>query len=300
MKRPAVLKLLYGLVRATTEDLWKYFDRLKAINDGGKLARNAGWMEGIRSEVNAVEFNGKELSRFGDLLNNPCEISNATILEFREYPVVRMVKAILQEAIYRPAYLRLQQAKKWISESQFYTEKALQQIKSDLALSHNFKVSLLNATELCVSSDVTCLSESLFTYNVTLAQGSENDPTLYVCTCKLMWDTGRLWKHALAVFVRLGNAANVGNWNLWDTKWVILKEAYLDSSYFNQYSSQIPSLSTPHVPDPDVRLKTWDIVSKQGRPKKRSSSFTIIKILLKLHSIYRIYWKGKSVRSTVN
>ena len=180
-----------------------------------------------------------------------------------------MVKAILQEAIYRPAFLCLQQTKTWTIESQVSTEKALQHIKSDLALSHNYKVSLLNATELSISSDVTCLCESLFTYNATLAQGSENDSTLYVCTCKVMWDTGRLCKHAIVVFVRLRSAPNVGNWNSLDTKWVILKEAYLVSSYFNQYNLHILSLSTPHVPDPDVRLKPWDIVSKQGRPKKR-------------------------------
>ena len=100
VKRPAVLKLLYGLTRATTEDLWKYLlGRLKAIDDDGKSERIAGWMEEIRSELKAMEFNGRGLSLFDDLLNNPCEISNATILEFWEYPVVRMVKAILQEAI---------------------------------------------------------------------------------------------------------------------------------------------------------------------------------------------------------
>ena len=270
MKRPAILKLLYGLARATTEDLWTYLlSNLKAIDDGGKSERIADWMQTIKNEVNAMYFNSLGLCRFGDLLNNPCEVSNSTILSFREYPVVRMIKSILQEAIYKSVFLRLQQARKWIDGHQVYTDKALDQIKSDLALSNNFTVNLRSATETHISADVTCLSESLYTYSVTLAQEKEDGPSVYVCTCKLMWDTGRLCKHAISVFVKLNNINNIGSWNLWDTRWVILKEVYLVSAYFDQYNCRIPSVTVPHVPQVDARIQPWDIAPKVGRPKKR-------------------------------
>ena len=266
IKREAILSLLYGLGRATTEELWEYLlEKLKKV-DGEKTERIANWMETIKEEVNAMYFIKLGLSRFRDLLNNPCEQYNSTILEIRALPVVAMVRGLLQD-IYSKGFKRRELGNKWCSAKMVYTEWAEEKFKKDLVSSRDFTVRICEASENAFQADVTLNGESLVTYKCELRQGDNGD-AMMVCSCKQMWDIGRPCKHVVAAFRRAGDTAASPHWNLRDEKWIGHKAVYNVSHYVLQYSFPIPSIAAGEVME-QRDLIPWEVPVKAGRPKKR-------------------------------
>lgn len=269
IRRESILPLLYAMARATTDELWDYLIKKLVATDGEVTERIAKWMLDRREDVGALTFNKLGLSRYDDLLNNPCEQTNGVLLTIRSLPVLRMVRALLQDVIYKHGFIRKEAGKKWVQEKKVFTPWADEVLVRERVASRNFTIRILEATESVVRADATSLSESLFTYNCELRQSTTVSDTavVCVCTCRKMWDTQRPCKHVVAVFEYLVNTMVSSKWNGRDTKWYGGKAVYCVEAYVRQYSGHIPSVSVAEILDQD-NLLPWEVPIKAGRPKK--------------------------------
>lgn len=265
--RENVHALIYGMARATSEDLWNYLrQKLSNVDEDGRGERIATWMDSIKEEVSAKYFNDKGLMRFGALLNNPCEQSNGEIVPLRGLPVVRMVRGILQESINRKVFQRNAQSLIYLQQNEVFTDYAKIKIQAVMEKGRNWSVSVLELTDTKIRADVVSMSDTLVTFNCTL--GQEGETSMYICTCRKMWDTGCPCQHISSVFSKVKSMAGGNHWDQLDLKWYLEKATCLTSAYAEQYSASIPSTTFEVALDP-TDLEAWEIPRKAGRPKKR-------------------------------
>ena len=139
------------------------------------------------------------LSRFEDLLNNPCEQYNASLLEIRGLPILRMVKGILQD-IYRKVFLLKSTSVNLQDHQRIFTDWAEKRLEMDRQQSRKFTVLLREATNTVLKSDVMIVGDSLVIYKCEMRQDASGGQPMMICSCCKMWDTGRPCKHLVATF----------------------------------------------------------------------------------------------------